>query len=271
MEHLTPEQLFQIALTPQEGEDLQPLQEHLQQCSLCQKKIKSLQQKCYTVTQIGKNPMPEGLALKTYQRLQNHPTLVQSRRLYQWLRFSPASRTLVLSAVVIFICFGLFTPRLSEAKTVASKDACKAHLKTLYKAVMSYVETHGEYPPTNRAAFLTTLYKSDILRDPQAFLCPGAHCFGGSHPWLGPEIRENVTYPALLEKDELSSVGYEGRYFPIHSEVQSHYIPIIWDKAGNHEKGRNILFLDGHVEFISEEKFQQLFESRFHDYPLHLY
>lgn len=285
MNHLTTEQFIKLALDQREQSFFQgstsattdePAENearfHAQFCGDCQEKMAQWQKLYQRVSTTGNTTLPEvpkDLALRTYQSLKKQIP-VTSPRFFSW-KISQITRTVLLSAAVIFICFGFFTPKYSEAKTIAAQDSCRAHLKTLFHAVMSYVKTHGEYPPTNRAAFLTTLYKSNILKDPQDFLCPGSHCFGTTHPWLGPEIQENTTYPELLRKDILSAIGYEGRYFPINPDMDSRAIPIIWDKAGNHENGRNILFLDGHIEFISEEKFQKLFCSKFHDYPLYLY
>ncbi|MEK7485137.1 MAG: hypothetical protein AABZ60_12490 [Planctomycetota bacterium] len=282
MDHLKTEQIIKIALDQMEASfpSIAPSKEnieneklfHLKLCANCREKMEQWIQTYQKIPTLPTISVPEKLALRTYQSLQKSlQKQSQIRRKVSPWKFSHLSRAILLSAAVVFICFGFFTPKFSEAMTVASQDACHARLKTLYCGVMSYVKTHGEYPPTNRVTFLTTLYKSNILKDPQDFLCPGYHCFGTSHPWLGPEIHENVTYPELLQKDLLSAVGYEGRYFPINPDMDSRAIPIIWDKAENHENGRNILFLDGHIEFITEEKFQKLFYSKFHDYPLYLY
>ena len=32
---------------------------------------------------------------------------------------------------------------------------------------------------------------------------------------------------------------------------------IVWDKKGNHKRGRNVVHADGHVEFMTEEVFQK--------------
>jgi prepilin-type processing-associated H-X9-DG protein len=39
----------------------------------------------------------------------------------------------------------------------------------------------------------------------------------------------------------------------------------VYDKMGNHSDGRNVLFLDGHVEWVEEERFKELIK-RDNDY-----
>jgi len=36
---------------------------------------------------------------------------------------------------------------------------------------------------------------------------------------------------------------------------------MVYDKSSNHEGGRNVLFLDGHTEWASEERFQELIKK----------
>ena len=35
----------------------------------------------------------------------------------------------------------------------------------------------------------------------------------------------------------------------------------VYEKAGNHTGGRNVLFLDSHVEWVTEERFQELIKK----------
>jgi prepilin-type processing-associated H-X9-DG protein len=36
----------------------------------------------------------------------------------------------------------------------------------------------------------------------------------------------------------------------------------VYDKPGNHDGGRNVLFLDGHVQWLTEEEFQRLWDKQ---------
>ena len=40
-----------------------------------------------------------------------------------------------------------------------------------------------------------------------------------------------------------------------------HRLPIAWDKKGNHPDGRHVLFLDGHVEFLTESAFTRIIKN----------
>ena len=33
---------------------------------------------------------------------------------------------------------------------------------------------------------------------------------------------------------------------------------VVCDEKGNHEDGHNVCFVDGHIEFVSDEDFQQM-------------
>ena len=43
--------------------------------------------------------------------------------------------------------------------------------------------------------------------------------------------------------------------------------PWVWEKQAFHEGARNVLFLNGHVEALPEEKFQALIAGQKHPHP----
>jgi len=112
-----------------------------------------------------------------------------------------------------------------EAPPEARNTVCAANLKEIGLALVLYqADKGGELPPS-----LTDL-SPEYLPDKAVLQCPEA------------KPRSAYVYvpglkPANVENPRLCIVAFDGK--------------------GNHEGGRSVLFLDGHVEFLSEEAFGQ--------------
>jgi hypothetical protein len=235
MKHLEKEQLFQLSLYHKGAlplEELtsfeQELYQHLSHCLFCQTQQEQFLQKYSQLSLLlAEIPPPTSpLALQTFHALtlKKAKRAKTSRKILQLFSLSPVSRTFVLSAALVFLFFQIFLPTWTHAQSVASTEMCQGHLKALYNAVSVYIKTQKKYPPTDRTGFLTALYKSDVLKDPQAFLCPGADCLHYL-PWDIPKWSETKADPSFIEKERLSALGYEGRYYPIHPQAPKPIYP----------------------------------------------
>jgi len=111
---------------------------------------------------------------------------------------------------------------------------CKRNLVAVGRALRAYAAKNaGNLPDPGRQAKL--LVDGGFVPNPKIFYCPATEDDPRTFP-------DNVSYEFTLLTYNLERDG-EGRY------------PIAWDKFGNHPGGRHVLFIDGHVEFLSEEEF----------------
>ena len=121
----------------------------------------------------------------------------------------------------------LIAPSIFKVRAVATRAACASHLKQIGVALILYANDYDDkYPPN--LEILTT--KAELL--PKILVCP-----------------------ATMSKD---SYIYRATDLSV-SDVP--YLVLVYDKKGNHEGGRNVLFLDGHVEWASEDRFQEFIKK----------
>ncbi len=110
------------------------------------------------------------------------------------------------------------------------KSVCRSNLQRIGLAFHVYLSDHAQEFPDS----LDDLVK--YLEGREALICPAS----GQEGYV-----------------------YEKPAIPFAKTAVPAYVIIVYDKARNHEGGRNVLFLDGHVQWLTEEEFQsQLAESR---------
>jgi prepilin-type processing-associated H-X9-DG protein len=71
--------------------------------------------------------------------------------------------------------------------------------------------------------------------------------------------RSGLVCPAMRHRPDYESYVYRG--VDTGGTSVEPMIIMVHDRAGNHEGGRNILFVDSHVEWVSEERFQELIQQ----------
>jgi len=126
----------------------------------------------------------------------------------------------------------LVGPSLAKARENAQRMACVSYLKQVGLATMIHADEHqGQLPPD-----LETLIAGAKLPE-KCLICP---CLG--------------------TKD---SYAYRGA--GLTTKLQPQMTPqmiLAHDRSANHKgQGRNVVFLDGHVEWVREERFQQLIQE----------
>ena len=147
---------------------------------------------------------------------------------------------------VIFVLAGMLLPALARAREEARRAACKNNVSQIGKALFSYACDHNDQYPTtgtpgDSAASLALLHPQ-YLSDIRVFMCPSAAGAGQRRAMRGP----------LTEAD--CSYTYDNT---VTMEDASADTILLWDKSPeNHRNGRNVLFVDCHVKWMSEEEFQ---------------
>jgi prepilin-type processing-associated H-X9-DG protein len=117
-------------------------------------------------------------------------------------------------------------PSLTQARTHARRIACASNLKGIGMALMMYSNDHKDkFPPD-----LETLVAKTYLRENKRMLiCPAS------------KLRESYIYrgATITVKD-------------------TPWMITVYENQSNHGGGRNVLFLDGHTDWVTEERFQEL-------------
>ncbi len=122
-------------------------------------------------------------------------------------------------------------PFLREARTKARRHVCATNLKGIGKALLIYANDYNDQLPPDLE---TLIHKAEM--PPRGLICP-ANGLKESYFYRGATITTSDT-PWMIT---------------------------VYEKLSNHGDGRNVLFLDSHVEWVPEERFQELIK-RDNDY-----
>jgi prepilin-type N-terminal cleavage/methylation domain-containing protein/prepilin-type processing-associated H-X9-DG protein len=187
-------------------------------------------------------------------------------------RLSQAGFTLVELLVVMAIIAtlaALVVPMVFSAQETASRTECANNLKAIGEAFISYKVQKGKrrfYPRYNGKKFVVALYRSGILRDAKVFICPSTdddNNDGQDYGGVNSDCRADV---------EVGTCSYAGRQnkkgspygilkWANQKRVPGSKIAVVCDglvQVGeewkfNHGDGTNVLFLDGHIDFLDLE------------------
>jgi len=118
----------------------------------------------------------------------------------------------------------VLVPPLAKVRGEALRIKCGTNLSDLGRAILIYAHHHEDKLPPNLEVLIG---KEEIAL--QTLVC-------GS---------ENYVYRGV----DLGDLSVEPGHIVVH------------DAAGNHKEGRNVLFLDSHVEWVTEDEFQELVEK----------
>jgi prepilin-type processing-associated H-X9-DG protein len=134
--------------------------------------------------------------------------------------------SIVALAVLLVLFFTLVVPAIKEE---SSKADCMANLKMIGAACNAYAAEHnGAFPER-----LSQLYEAGLVPSLDGFVCPSTGAKIGS-----PQ-----------EIDSKTSYEYRGAGLNLRTVREPSYQVILaCDKPGNHRRGKNILYADGHVE-----------------------
>lgn len=124
----------------------------------------------------------------------------------------------------------LLTPGLFELRESFLTRLCATVLNGMGKAMLIYANDHEDKWPPNLETLVDTV----------------------EYP------RCDLTCPAMRHRPDYESYVYRG------ADTGGCWVEpsmiLVHDRAGNHEGGRNVLFVDTHVEWVTETRFQELVE-----------
>ncbi|MCK4905420.1 hypothetical protein KAS42_04175 [bacterium] len=149
----------------------------------------------------------------------------------------------ILPVVVIIGMLVIMMPALSKARDVAGQAVSASNMKQIGIALQMHANDYDdEFPPT-----LQHLYPQ-YINTSSVFWCPTDK---DSSP---TDINNN-------EVDGRNSARISYQYNSGHSISESPSIPLVWDNGcggslDNHKKGGNVLYLDGHVEWVPCEEWE---------------
>ena len=114
---------------------------------------------------------------------------------------------------------------LQRSALLSERYSCGTNVSGMGKAILIYANDYDDQLPPD----LNTLIEKAEMRE-KGLVCPGS--------------------------GQKNSYGYCGDGLDTSCEPT---VMIVYDKKGSHaEPGRNVLFLDSHVEWVTEERFQEL-------------
>ncbi len=138
---------------------------------------------------------------------------------------------------------GMLLPALGKARKEATKVKSASNLKQIAMAANMWMMKFGDnsqWPPS-----LKSLYDKKVIEELRVF----RHPTNPSKPVPGGFASD---YESVLDR-----AGYKltESMTPVSS------LPLAWEKRQFFPDGRNVAFFDGHVEFLTERRFQQLMKQ----------
>ncbi|MHC4300215.1 MAG: hypothetical protein ACYS7Y_23315 [Planctomycetota bacterium] len=119
-------------------------------------------------------------------------------------------------------------PSLAKVHATATRMACGTNMSGLGKALLIYANDYNDELPPDLE---TLIHKAEMT--PKGLICPATG------------LREDYVY---------RGAGLTTSAIPM--------MVTVYETAGNHgEEGRNVLFLDSHFEWVTEEQFQKYIED----------
>lgn len=143
-------------------------------------------------------------------------------------------------AAPMLVYSGMLLPALNQAREKARRISCVSNVKQVMLGLIMYANDHdNRFPADSGAAGLNTLVKDGYLTDFACYICPSATDGKGS---------------GNLAEDACSYIYLGGT--DLAGEQAPSKLPVVFDKPGNHRKGVNVGFADGHVEQIDLPRYQ---------------
>jgi prepilin-type processing-associated H-X9-DG protein len=134
-----------------------------------------------------------------------------------------------------------FLPALANAREAANRVKCAGNMKQLYTAMVMYANNNNGAFPNKLEDVLT----ADPTLDRNAFICP-------DDDKAPPSASNAQTAAHEIASGKNSSYLYVGEGLTTSASADT---VLLYEPLGLHKKhnpGMNVLFADGHVEFVKE-------------------
>ena len=159
----------------------------------------------------------------------------------KWRDYSPAGPLSYLStghsSSTAAMLAGMLLPALTRSRADARKMKCRSNLRRIGIAGVQYLDQKGEQKWFPRK--LEDLVTAKIIDEPTVFICPCTD----DKPQPGKFV---CSYESAFDRLGVRT----------DDSVPGDLLHT-WDKLGNHDAGRHVCFMDGHVEFLTEAQFQE--------------
>ncbi len=143
--------------------------------------------------------------------------------------------SLLSSLMVLPMMFAVLLPSLAQARELAKRAVCGANLRTVEISLRSYAEEHGQEPPNLTALVDEHSLHSGILN------CPS----------VDPAVSQTLPYIWIRGADCADADNV-----------------VLYEPLQNHGgEGGNVLFCDGHVEFVTQADWEQVLSDGGADQP----
>jgi len=130
----------------------------------------------------------------------------------------------------------ILLPSLSKARETANRVKCAANLKQIGLAMQLYAnENRGNYPPRPEDLLLTQDITSEV------FICPSTN---------------DTKAPGATPQQEAANLSAGGHHSYIYlgkgkNATAGYNVVLVYEAPTNHKNGFNVLFGDGHVEYLN--------------------
>jgi prepilin-type processing-associated H-X9-DG protein len=144
------------------------------------------------------------------------------------------------AALLVLPCMlSILLPSLSRARETASRVKCASNMRLIGQGLMLYAnENNNQYPPTLK----------DLLANQPL----------GTNYFICPDTKDTPAASAAT----LLSGGHESYFYvPGLNTSASATTVLLYEPLTDHQDGMNVLFGDGHVEFINKIMSQQAITS----------
>ncbi len=150
----------------------------------------------------------------------------------------------VVMVLLILILLVVVPPLLIRARERILTRNCKSELRSISVSMVTYVDSFGDgrYYPWRKeggVATLSLIYSPPcrLLNDPRGWICPSTH--------------DPLTTATTLSQATCSYIGRMPSWGVLRDSAASDTRVAGDDSIDHHRDGCNVLFLDGHVEFIT--------------------